>query len=73
MILPGDKISQEACDRILSIIDTQAIEDMFIDERNIKDLMRAENGEIATDELVNEYKKERGVASMFIGINPNPK
>jgi len=57
-----DEISQEAYDRILYVIGTQAIEDMFADKRDIKDLIRVENGEITTDELIQEYKKEWGVA-----------
>ncbi len=57
-----DRISQEAYDRILWVIGTQAIEDIFPDEQDIKDLIRVENGEITTDELVEEYKRKWGVA-----------
>ena len=57
-----DQISQEAYDRILWVIGTQAIEDMFVDEQGVKDLIRVENGEITTDELIEEYKREWGVA-----------
>jgi hypothetical protein len=57
-----DEISQEAYDRILYVIGTQAIEDMFMDEQSVKNLIRVENGEITTDELIHEYKKEWGVA-----------
>ena len=56
-----DEISQEAYERILYVIGTQAIEDMFPDERSIKNLIRVEKGEITTDELITEYKKEWGV------------
>ena len=56
-----DEISQEAYERILYVIGTQAIEDMFADERSIKNLIRVEKGEITTDELIAEYKKEWGV------------
>jgi len=56
-----DEISQEAYERILYVIGTQAIEDMFPDERSIKNLIRVEKGEITTDELIAEYKKEWGV------------
>ncbi len=57
-----DQISQEAYDRILWVICTQSIEDIFPDEQDIKDLIRVENGEITTDELVEEYKRKWGVA-----------
>ncbi len=57
-----DQISQEAYDRILWVIGTQAIEDIFPNEQDIKDLIRVENGEITTDELVEEYKRKWGVA-----------
>ena len=57
-----DQISQEAYDRILWVIGTQAIEDIFPDEQDIKDLIRVENGEITTDELIEEYKRKWGVA-----------
>ena len=60
-----DEISQEAYERILYVIGTQAIEDMFPDERSIKNLIRVEKGEITTDKLVEEikqrYQKEWGV------------
>ena len=61
-----DQISQEAYDRILWVIGNQALEDMFMDEQGVKDLIRVENGEITTDELVEEikqrYQKKWGVA-----------
>ena len=57
-----DEISQEAYDRILWVIGNQAQEDMFPDEQSIKNLIRVEKGEITTDELVQEYKREWGVA-----------
>ena len=57
-----DRISQESYDRILWVIGTQAIEDIFPNEQNIKDLIRVENREITTDELVEEYKRKWGVA-----------
>ena len=56
-----DEITQEAYERILYVIGTQAIEDMFMDERSVKNLIRVENGEITTDKLIEEYKKEWGV------------
>ncbi len=56
-----DEISQEAYERILYVIGTQAIEDIFPDERDIRDMIRVEKGEITTDELIAEYKKEWGV------------
>ncbi len=61
-----DEISSEAYDRLLYVIGTQAIEDIFPDERDIKDMIRVEKGEITTDKLVEEikqrYQKEWGVA-----------
>ena len=61
-----DEITQEAYERILYVIGTQAIEDMFMDERSVKNLIRIENGEITTDKLVEEikqrYKKKWEVA-----------
>jgi len=61
-----DEISQEIYERILYVIDTQALEDIFLDERDIKDLIRVGKGETTTDELVKEiiqrYQKEWGVA-----------
>jgi len=52
-----DEISQEAYDRILWVIGTQAQEDMFADEQDIKDLIRVEKGEITTDDMVEEIKQ----------------
>jgi len=52
-----DKISQESYDRILYVIGTQAIESIFPNEYDIKNLIRVENGEITTDELVEEIKQ----------------
>ena len=52
-----DEITQEAYERILYVIGTQAIEDIFPDKQDIKDLIRVENGEITTDELVEEIKQ----------------
>jgi len=61
-----DEISQDIYERILYVIDTQALEDIFPDERDIKDLIRVGKGETTTDELVKEiiqrYQKEWGVA-----------
>jgi hypothetical protein len=53
-----DEISQEAYDRILWVIGNQALEDMFMDEQGVKNLIRVEKGEITGDELINEYKKK---------------
>ena len=52
-----DQISQEAYDRILWVIGNQALEDMFVDEQGVKDLIRVENREITTDEMVEEIKQ----------------
>ncbi len=61
-----DEISQESYNRILWVIGTQAIEDMFMDEQGVKNLIRVERGEISTAQLVEEiklrYQKEWGVA-----------
>ena len=57
-----DQISQEAYDRILWVIGTQAIEDIFPDEQDIADMIRIENGEMSADALVAAYKREWGVA-----------
>ena len=57
-----DQISQEAYDRILWVIGTQAIEDIFPDEQDIVDMIRIEKGEITIDDLVAAYKREWGVA-----------
>jgi hypothetical protein len=56
-----DETSQEAYDRLLYVIGTQAIENIFPNERDIKDMIRVEKGEITTDELVEEYKREWGI------------
>jgi len=56
-----DEISQEAYERILWMIGTQAIEDIFPDERDIEDMIRIEKGEIDADALVAAYKREWGV------------
>ena len=52
-----EEISQEAYKRILYVIGTQALEDMFVEEREVQNLIRVENGEITTDELVEEIKQ----------------
>jgi len=52
-----DEISQEAYDHILYVIGTQAIEDIFPNEYDIKNLIRVENGEITTSDLVEEIKQ----------------
>ena len=57
-----EQISQEAYDRILWVIGTQAIEDIFPDEQDIADMIRIEKGEIRADALVTAYMKEWGVA-----------
>jgi len=52
-----DEISQEAYDRILYVIGTYAIEDMFTTEEGVKDMIRVEKGEITTDALIEEIKE----------------
>jgi len=72
-----EEISKEAYDRLLWVIGTQAIESIFPDERDIKDMIRVEKGEITTDKLVEEikqrYQKEWGCGVMFTWLNPKPK
>ena len=57
-----DQITQEAYDRILWVIGTQAIEDIFPEEQDIADMIRIEKGEIHADALVATHKREWGVA-----------
>ncbi len=52
-----NEISQEAYDRILWVIGTQAIEDIFPNEEDIENLIHIEKGEITADALVETYKK----------------
>ena len=53
-----DEISQEAYDRILYVIGTQALEDIFVTEDSVKNMIRLENGEITEDEIVKEIKEK---------------
>jgi len=57
-----DEISQEAYERILYVIGTQAMEDMFVDEESIKNLIRVEKGETSIEEIIQDYKYIWGVA-----------
>ena len=57
-----NEISQEAYDRILWVIGTQAIEDIFPNEEDIENLIRIEKGEITADELIEEYKRKWSVS-----------
>jgi len=57
-----NEISQESYDRILWVIGTQALEDIFPNEEDIENMIRIEKGEITADALVETYKKEWGVA-----------
>jgi len=50
-----DEISEEEYERIESTIGSQAIEDMFLTEDEVYNLIRMEKGEISADELVTEY------------------
>jgi len=58
VILINIKISQEAYDRILYVIGTQALEDIFVTEDSVKNMIRLENGEITEDEIVKEKKEK---------------
>lgn len=53
-----DEVSEEAYERIESTIGSQAIEDMFLTEDEVYNLVRIEKGEISADELVAEYISE---------------
>lgn len=50
-----DEISKEEYERIESTIGSHAIEDMFLAEDEVCNLIRMEKGEISADELVAEY------------------
>jgi len=50
-----DEISKEEYERIENTIGSQAIEDMFLTENEVYNLVRMEKGEISADELVAEY------------------
>ena len=67
-----DEISQEAYNSILYVIGTQALEDIFVTEESVKNMIRLENGEIATDELIKEikakWKKEQDNTSIVSKI-----
>jgi len=57
-----DRLSQSTYERILYVIGTQAIEDMFMDEESICNLIMIEQGQISSSELIHNYKKKWGVA-----------
>ena len=50
-----DEISHDAYEMIKQTIGSHAIEDMFLTDNEIYNLVRVEKGEITTDELVAEY------------------
>jgi len=56
-----NEVTKESYDRILYVIGTQAIEDMFMSKKSIKNLIRIERGKISTEDLLKEYKKEWGI------------
>jgi len=56
-----DEISKELYEQILWVIGNQAIEDMFLDEEDIKALIAQGSGDITADELVSRFKKKWGV------------
>ncbi|HQS77974.1 MAG TPA: hypothetical protein PLH07_08605 [Sulfurovum sp.] len=49
------EISEEEYERIENTIGSHAIEDMFLSEDEVYNLVRMEKGEISADELVAEY------------------
>jgi len=53
-----DEISKEAYNSILYVIGTQALENIFVTEESVKNMIRLENGEITEDEIVKEIKKK---------------
>lgn len=53
-----DEISDGAYKMIKQTIGSHAIEDMFLTDNEIYNLVRVEKGEITTDELVAEYISE---------------
>ena len=53
-----DEVSEEGYERIENTIGSQAIEDMFLTEDEVYNLIRMEKGEINADELVAEYIDE---------------
>ena len=55
-----DEISKELYEQILWVIGNQAIEDMFLDEDDIKALIALGRGDITADKLISEYKKKWG-------------
>ena len=56
-----DEITEEAYKNILYVIGTQAIENMFVTEKSIVNMIRVEKKELTADELIVEYKREWGV------------
>jgi len=50
-----DEISDEAHERIKRTIGSQAIEDMFLPEDEVYDLVRIEKGEVSADDLIAGY------------------
>ena len=55
-----DEISKELYEQILWVIGNQAIEDMFLDEKDIKALIAQGRGEVTSDELASRFKKKWG-------------
>ncbi len=53
-----DEVSEEGYERIENTIGSQAIEDMFLTEDEVYNLIRMEKDEINADELVAEYIDE---------------
>ncbi len=57
-----DEIPKELYEQILWVIGNQAIEDMFLDEEDIKALIAQGRGKVKADEQVSRFKKKWGVA-----------
>ncbi len=60
-----DDVTKEQYEAIRSNIGNFAIEDMFLNERNIIDNIKIIKGEATANEIITEYKKEWGDILMW--------
>ncbi|MDD2450391.1 hypothetical protein [Sulfurovum sp.] len=56
------ELSRDSYYRIKKVIGNQAIENQFLNETTIHNLVRKAKGEITTNELIQEHKKHWGIA-----------
>jgi hypothetical protein len=56
-----DKISPQSYNRILRVIGNSAIEDIFADENDIKELVLIEQGKLSVDLSIHSYKQSWGL------------